>query len=97
MKRAHISATQVRLRRNAAEAWSRLREQRGVRTKLAKLLRLRWQSLDAWKTVPVDHVFQVEKFSGIPAIQLRPDIFTFDPLRNKGQSPKIYRSIRRSK
>jgi DNA-binding transcriptional regulator YdaS (Cro superfamily) len=54
---------------------SYLNEQRGRRFELAKALGITPSALSQWKRVPIDHVHDVSRVTGIAASDLRPDIF----------------------
>lgn len=59
-----------------------LDEQRGRRLELAKALNCRPSAISQWRRVPIDRVTEVERLTGIPRHELRPDIFKQDrPLR----------------
>lgn len=43
--------------------------------KLAAALDIKPQAVSQWKQVPLARVFEVERITGIPAQELRPDFF----------------------
>lgn len=43
--------------------------------KLAVALDIKPQAISQWKQVPLARVFEVERITGIPARELRPDFF----------------------
>lgn len=49
--------------------------QRGLRFKLAKSLGITHGAVSQWRQVPAARVLQVEKVTGIPRWQLRPDLY----------------------
>lgn len=67
--------------RTAESAWQRLRARRGVRALVAQELGLRFQTLDNWTRVPIEHVFAVSSLFRVAPELLRPDFFHNDPLR----------------
>jgi len=48
---------------------------RGAQKELATSLGLRPPTVCKWKRVPLTRLAEVEKFTGIPRSQLRPDVF----------------------
>lgn len=50
-------------------------KQKGMKAKLARELGLTRAAICFWKRVPVYRVREVEKLTGIPREELRPDIF----------------------
>jgi DNA-binding transcriptional regulator YdaS (Cro superfamily) len=48
---------------------------RGMQSKLAELLNLQPSTISQWKSVPVEHLPEVEAFTGIPREELLPDAF----------------------
>lgn len=51
-------------------------EKAGGLTKLADMLGVRHQTFYAWKRVPAERVRDIERITGIPAHELRPDLFS---------------------
>ena len=51
-------------------------EKAGGLTKLADLLGVRHQTFYSWRRVPAERVREIERITGIPAHELRPDLFT---------------------
>lgn len=47
----------------------------GGGAKLARALKLHRQAVYQWSRVPAEHVFTVEKLTGIPRHKLRPDLY----------------------
>lgn len=52
-----------------------LKANRGQAIRLAAYLGLRPSTISQWKSVPVEHVAEVEKFTGIDRRHLIPDAF----------------------
>lgn len=52
-----------------------LKENRGMASRLAEALGKQPSTISQWKSVPAEHVRKVEAFTGIPAHELRPDVF----------------------
>jgi DNA-binding transcriptional regulator YdaS (Cro superfamily) len=53
-------------------------EERGNQTKVASELRITPQAVQFWfasKKVPAERIVEVERISGIPRAEIRPDIF----------------------
>jgi DNA-binding transcriptional regulator YdaS (Cro superfamily) len=48
---------------------------RGKQKELAAALGLRQPTVCKWRRVPITRLAEVEKFTGIPRSQLRPDVF----------------------
>lgn len=59
-----------------------LHQRRGMIAKIARAAGVTHATAWTWQAVPLDHVFAVERATGIPAIQLRPDFFLTDPTRS---------------
>jgi len=59
------------------EAVMRACEAAGGQTKLARALRISPQAVDAWRRrrIPATRVLEVERVTGIPRWELRPDIY----------------------
>ncbi len=53
----------------------RAAEKAGGVVALARELGIKHTSLYSWKRVPAERVLEIERLSGIPAHELRPDIF----------------------
>lgn len=49
--------------------------ERGRRNKLADELGISPSAISMWKRVPVDRLNDIERITGIPREELRPDIF----------------------
>jgi DNA-binding transcriptional regulator YdaS (Cro superfamily) len=54
---------------------TKIRTSKGLQSALAKHLGVTRQAISDWPAVPIDRLKDVEKFTGIPREQLRPDIF----------------------
>jgi len=54
---------------------SRAIEAAGGAAKLARELGITTQAISQWRRVPVDRVSEVERVTGIPREELRPDVF----------------------
>ena len=52
-----------------------LKANRGKAVRLAEYLGLAPSTVSQWKNIPAEHVVGVEKFTGIPRQQLRPDLY----------------------
>lgn len=52
-----------------------LNEERGRRNRLAAELRISPSAISMWTRVPAERVVDVERVTGIPRKELRPDIF----------------------
>lgn len=48
---------------------------RGGITRLATALRISSQAISQWKRVPAERVLDVERITGIPRQELRPDLY----------------------
>jgi len=48
---------------------------RGMQKRLADHLGLQPSTVSQWRSVPVEHLAEVEDFTGIPRAQLLPDAF----------------------
>ena len=53
----------------------RIKGERGLATKLAKALKLDLSAISKWSRIPADHIVAVERISGIPREELRPDLY----------------------
>jgi DNA-binding transcriptional regulator YdaS (Cro superfamily) len=47
----------------------------GSMRKLAKLLGIRQQSVCKWKKIPAHHILEIERLTGVPREELRPDLY----------------------
>jgi len=54
---------------------ARIKAVRGMAAKIARALRLHAPAVSRWKRVPAEHVMKVEKITGIPRDELRPDLY----------------------
>jgi DNA-binding transcriptional regulator YdaS (Cro superfamily) len=52
-----------------------LSDRRGAKAELARILGLTRAAVCLWKRVPAEHVIAVERHTGIPRTQLRPDLY----------------------
>lgn len=52
-----------------------LKAERGRLTKLAERIGVNPSAISQWKSVPVDHLAEVEEFTGIPREELLPSAF----------------------
>lgn len=50
-------------------------EKAGGGAKVARPLNLQRQAVYQWKRVPAEHVITLEKLSGVPRHEIRPDIY----------------------
>lgn len=50
-------------------------EQRGLRLKVARALKITHGAVSQWKRVPAERVIVVEALTGIPRERLRPDLY----------------------
>lgn len=53
----------------------RLRAERGLMARVARGLGLRSSAVAVWVRVPAERVVEVERITGIPREQLRPDLY----------------------
>lgn len=53
----------------------RLRAERGLMARVARELGLRSSAVAVWVRVPAERVVEVERITGIPREQLRPDLY----------------------
>lgn len=60
-----------------------LKSNRGMMIRLAERLGLRPSTISQWKSVPVEHLAEVEAFTGIPRQDLLPEAFR--PAREAAQ------------
>lgn len=56
------------------DALTRIRTTRGLSAKIAAELKLSSGTISQWSQVPVHHIETVERITGIPREQLRPDL-----------------------
>lgn len=56
--------------------------QAGNQSALARALEVKPQAIQQWDRVPVHRVLDVERITGIPRHELRPDIYPPEPRRN---------------
>ncbi|QHW26625.1 helix-turn-helix domain-containing protein [Rhizobium leguminosarum bv. viciae 248] len=52
-----------------------LKAERGRLTRLADRIGVNPSAISQWKSVPVDHLAEVEEFTGIPRAELLPEAF----------------------
>jgi hypothetical protein len=52
-----------------------LRDKRGMMARVARELRITRAAVTFWPRVPAERVIDVERISGIPREQLRPDLY----------------------
>lgn len=52
-----------------------LGKERGLRVRIARECKVTHGAVYQWRSVPPEHVLTVERLTGIPRFQLRPDIF----------------------
>jgi len=55
----------------------------GSIVKLAAELGIKHQSFYAWKKIPAERVIDLERVTGIPRHELRPDLYRREPRRPK--------------
>jgi DNA-binding transcriptional regulator YdaS (Cro superfamily) len=53
----------------------KIRTNRGIAALIARELQITAQSVSDWKRVPAERVLAVEKATGIPRWELRPDLY----------------------
>lgn len=53
----------------------RLKKERGAKSRIAKALGITHGAVSQWDRVPAERVVEVERVTGIPREQLRPDLF----------------------
>lgn len=75
----------------ASDIFAKLKRRRGTMATLARALGVASQSIEKWRMVPLERVFQVSLILHVPPEQLRPDFFADDPLR----SPRMPESWQR--
>jgi DNA-binding transcriptional regulator YdaS (Cro superfamily) len=54
-------------------------ERAGSQVKLARLLGITHQAVNKWTTVPVHHLIEIERLTGIHRSLLRPDLYDETP------------------
>lgn len=62
-------------------AFERAKKNMGSAAKLAASLGITDQAVGQWKRVPAERVLAVEKLSGVPRHELRPDIYPPEEMR----------------
>jgi DNA-binding transcriptional regulator YdaS (Cro superfamily) len=53
-----------------------LGNERGAKLRLARELGITHGAISQWRRVPAERVIEVERITGIPREQLRPDLYT---------------------
>jgi len=61
----------------------RIKAIRGMSVKIAKALKLKPPAVSRWRRIPAEYVMKVEKISGIPRYELRPDLY---PIHREAKS-----------
>jgi len=56
-------------------------ERAGSQVKLARLLGITHQAVSKWTTVPVHHLIEIERLTGVHRALLRPDLYVDQPPR----------------
>jgi DNA-binding transcriptional regulator YdaS (Cro superfamily) len=56
-------------------ALERIGETRGLKAEISRALGITTAAVTLWKRIPAEHCPIVEKITGIPRIQLRPDVY----------------------
>ena len=69
------SAAAERYRAEAQRAMRELREERGLLSKIAIGIGVKPQAVHQWDVVPLERVLEVERVTGKPRHELRPDFF----------------------
>ena len=54
---------------------ARIKSSRGLAAKIARGLGISEPSISKWERIPAERVIAVEKISGIPREELRPDLY----------------------
>lgn len=54
---------------------AKVRAKRGSMARIAKALAITQQAVSLWKKVPAEQVVAIEKATGIPREELRPDLY----------------------
>jgi len=54
-------------------------QRRGLKVRIATELGITHSAVSQWRRVPADRVLEVERITGIPRHELRPDIYPADP------------------
>ncbi|MFN7185967.1 MAG: transcriptional regulator [Pseudomonadota bacterium] len=52
-----------------------IKQERGAKSRLARELGVTPGAVNQWRRVPAERVVEVERITGIPREQLRPDLF----------------------
>jgi DNA-binding transcriptional regulator YdaS (Cro superfamily) len=47
----------------------------GSKSELARLIGVAYQSIQQWSRIPAERVLKIEKVTGIPRHELRPDLY----------------------
>lgn len=89
----HLARAKARANPGAVAALERAREEAGGNVKLAKLLHglgivITQQAICQWVVVPVMRVLDVEKITGVPKYELRPDLPEMFPPPRKARAAK---------
>ena len=53
----------------------RIGKRRGLKSEIARQLGISTAAVTLWKRIPAHHCPMVEKITGIPRFQLRPDVY----------------------
>ena len=56
-------------------------ERAGSQNKLAQLLGITHQAVNKWTTVPIHHLIEIERLTGVHRALLRPDLYVDQPPR----------------
>lgn len=51
-------------------------EEAGGMRALGRAMGIPYQSIQAWKEIPAQHILTIERVTGIPREQLRPELYT---------------------
>ena len=55
-----------------------LKKQRGLGSAIARELRINRSAISLWKRIPAERVIDIERLTGVPREELRPDIYPTD-------------------
>jgi DNA-binding transcriptional regulator YdaS (Cro superfamily) len=64
----------AKARGQAKRAMRRLRDQPGQLARIARAINVNPQAVSQWQMVPLERLLAVERVSGIPREELRPDV-----------------------
>jgi DNA-binding transcriptional regulator YdaS (Cro superfamily) len=56
-------------------ALAQIGERRGLKSEIARQLGITTAAVSLWQRIPAEHCPMVEKITGIPRFELRPDVY----------------------